>query len=54
MTWTQTSKCPKCGAPIYTETIVFSIAPPASIFTCNCRGDDGIRTTDSTNGEKYD
>ena len=28
--------CPKCGAPIYSESIYWSILPPAPIYTCSC------------------
>ena len=32
----QTSSCPKCGAPIYAESLWWSILPPPPIYTCGC------------------
>ncbi len=35
--YTQTSTCPKCGAPIYVPTMWHAVTPPPSSYSCNCR-----------------
>ena len=36
MSWVETGHCPKCGAPIYTESPWFAITPPPTRYTCQC------------------
>lgn len=47
----QVGSCPRCGAPIYSESPWFSVTPPPAIKTCMCFPDPKIVTTNSTNSE---
>lgn len=43
--YTVVGSCPKCGAPIYTESFWFGILPPPIIHTCSCYPSAQIITT---------
>lgn len=49
MSWEPCGACPQCGAPIYVESVSFSILPPAPHYTCACRASaTGVLITTST------
>jgi len=44
--YTVVGHCPKCGAPIYTQTMWLGIYPPPPIYSCSCvPHNEGITTT---------
>ena len=45
---TQIGTCPKCGAPIWANSVDMSVLPPAPIFTCRCT-EDSRRVETRTN-----
>lgn len=51
MGWVQTGSCPKCGAPIYTESPWMAVTPPPIRYTCMCHQETmqyEIKTTAGT------
>jgi len=38
MNWIKVGHCPKCGAPIYQQSIWFGTGVPPITYTCNCHG----------------
>ena len=44
--------CPKCGAPIYTETVWHGITPPPNYYSCACVPQPKTITTTSANTEE--
>ena len=50
--YTIVGHCPKCGAPIYAQSIYHSILPPPSIHSCSCMPSNNVRWSDSTTEEK--
>lgn len=45
--------CPKCGAPIYTESPWFAVTPPPVIRSCGCFPQPEVVTTTTTNVTPY-
>ena len=52
MSWNQTGSCPKCGAPIYSESPFWSVTPPPPRYSCSCVSQRGITTTSGTEWKK--
>ena len=48
--WTKVGECPRCGAPIYTETFYHSILPPGNRYSCSCFPQPREMTTTGTQG----
>jgi len=56
MSQTQTGSCPKCGAPIYSESPWWGTTPPPPIYTCDCHYQESrikyVTTTDTAGDTK--
>ena len=51
MGWVQSGQCPRCGAPIYTESPWFAVTPPPTKYSCMCHTENAkykiVTTTDT-------
>lgn len=51
MAWIQSGSCPKCGAPIYTESPWWGVTPAPTRYSCMCHREtmqyEIVTTTDT-------